>query len=48
MLNTEALRTKPRVCRGEGQTNYKRVLAYRRLGIDRKRRPMLPVIGRPA
>jgi hypothetical protein len=28
------LRTKPQVCRGEGQTDYKRALAYRLLGIN--------------
>ena len=33
MLNA-GLRTKPHVCRGEGQTDYKRALAYRLLGIN--------------
>jgi hypothetical protein len=33
MLNA-GLGTKPHVCRGEGQTEYKRALAYRLLGIN--------------
>jgi hypothetical protein len=33
MLNTEIPSIKPQVCRGEGQTDYKRALAYRMLGI---------------
>lgn len=36
MPNTEGLRTKPRVCRGEGQTDYKRARAYYMLGIHPK------------
>jgi hypothetical protein len=36
MPTGEIPRTKPHVCRGEGQTDYKRALAYQMLGIDAK------------
>ena len=36
MPSTEIPRTKLQVCRGEGQTDYKRALAYQLLGIDAK------------
>jgi hypothetical protein len=45
MLNTETLRTKPRVCRGEGQTDYKRTLAYYLLGISPKDFQRIPYFG---
>jgi hypothetical protein len=34
--------TKPHVCRGEGQTDYKRALAYQLLGIDEKNVQLIP------
>jgi hypothetical protein len=36
MPTGEIPRTKPQVCRGEGQTDYKRALAYQLLGVDAK------------
>jgi hypothetical protein len=36
MLNTETSHTKPPVCKGEGQTDYKRARAYYLLGISPK------------
>jgi len=42
MPSTEIPRTKPQVCRGEGQTDYKRALAYRLLGIGAKDFPIIP------
>jgi hypothetical protein len=42
MPTEEIPRTKPHVCRGEGQTDYKRALAYQLLGIDAKDFPIIP------
>ncbi len=36
MPTTGTRHTKPQVCRSEGQTDYKRALAYRLLGINEK------------
>jgi hypothetical protein len=44
MLNA-GLRTKPHVCRGEGQTDYKRALAYYLLGISPKDFQRIPYFG---
>jgi hypothetical protein len=42
MSTGEIPRIKPTVCRGEGQTAYKRGLAYQLLGIDAKDFPIIP------
>lgn len=45
MLNTETLPMKPQVCRGEGQTGYKRARAYYLLGISPKDFQWFPYFG---
>jgi hypothetical protein len=42
MPATETPRTKPPVCRHEGQTDYRRALGYRRLGVDPKSLQRVP------
>jgi hypothetical protein len=42
MPTTESPHTKPQVCRGEGQTEYKRALGYQQLGVDPTNLPRVP------
>src|SRR5271156_844182 len=42
MPATETPRTKPQVCRSEGQTDYRRALGYQQLGVDPKNLQRVP------
>ncbi len=42
MPTAEIPRTKPQVCRSEGQTDYKRALGYQQLGVDPKTLQRVP------
>jgi len=45
MASTETSPARPQVCRGDGQTDYKRALAYQLLGITLKDVQRIPYFG---